>query len=122
MATHWALDVQQNLRDRGVTIGVIQILKVWPLSDKINRSLQGVAGAYVLEDHSVLGGLGSLLSFTGFKGAIEYLGWPLGWTGHSGSDDALRNAAGLGTAQIADRIMRTLKEAVLIGDTASVRL
>jgi transketolase len=107
LATHWALEAQAILHDHGIDIGVFQILKVWPFSEATIDHLRAITKAYILEDHSVLGGLCSLIRFIGFRGEIEQLGWPVGWSGQSGSDEALRHSAGLDTTQIVERVLRS---------------
>jgi transketolase len=104
LATHWAMDVQAALRGQGVDVAIFQILKVWPFANATLDHLKSIKKAYILEDHSVIGGLGSLIRFIGFQGSIEQLGWPVGWPGQSGSDDALRDSGGLSTIQIIDRV------------------
>jgi transketolase len=115
LATHWGLEVQAILLEHGVEIGVVQVLKIWPLSDSTLELLKSITTAYVLEDHSVLGGLGSILQSVGMARKTEQLGWPIGWTGQSGSDEALRYAANLNTSQVIDRVLAFAKRRAEIG-------
>ena len=105
LATHWALEVQELLASNGVNVGVLHVNKLWPLDYILECGLlDQVRCALVLEDHAVLGGLGSLLRHIGYKGQMKQLGWPLGWSGQSGADNDLRQAAKLTVSDIVGEI------------------
>jgi transketolase C-terminal domain/subunit len=72
--------------------------------------LGGVKRAVVVEDHSSLGGISSLLSFAGFEGSIERFGWPASWSGQSGADLDLRKAGRIASADIAGRVQELLRD------------
>lgn len=109
LATHWALEVQQILAQRGFHIGILQVCKIWPLDHIMTANYIGhIEWAVVIEDHSLLGGLASLLRTTGFTGKLDSFGWPVSWLGQSGSDDALRKCCELTAEQIAGRITQVM--------------
>jgi transketolase len=109
LATHWAIDAQTILERRGIQVGVLQVLKIWPLDDfSTLEYFASITKAFVVEDHSELGGLGTLMKFSGFGGEMEQMAWFAGWCGQSGSDDALRESGGLATEQIVEKILGSI--------------
>jgi transketolase len=105
LATHWAIEVQSLLARSGIQVGIMQILKLWPLDDLIASGLvTTLEEAIIIEDHSKLGGLGSLLLYAGFTGRLHQFGWPPAWAGQSGSDEDLRRLGHLSSTDVADSI------------------
>lgn len=91
LATHWAADLLGRLRQRGQKVGLVHVPQLKPFPD-LGALLADVETIISLEDHVVLGGLGSLLQDHLPNKLIHKLGWPVGFAGASGSDDDLRSA------------------------------
>jgi transketolase len=105
-STHWAVDAQALLRSKGIDIGILHFLKVWPISSAdVKNFLGDVKYAFVVEDHYTIGGLVDLLRHAGFKGQLEGIGWLSTWGGQSGSDADLTAFAKLRPSDLASRIL-----------------
>ncbi|WP_333678551.1 transketolase C-terminal domain-containing protein [Dyella sp.] len=91
LATHWASTLVKALVAQGETIGLIHLPQLKPLPD-LEPLLEDVDTLISIEDHVVLGGLGSLLQDRFPRRAVTKLGWPVSFAGASGSDEDLRRA------------------------------
>ncbi len=60
--THEALKAYEILKNEGIEVGVIDLFKVKPLSEKLKDELKGVRNIIVAEEHNIYGGIGSILS------------------------------------------------------------
>jgi transketolase len=108
LGTQWAVEVRDELLRAGKSVGVLHFNKLWPLEHVlIVQLLSGVTTAISLEDHNVHGGLGSILVSMGLPCPLVRLGWPCSWSGSSGSDGALRTAAGIDLGSL----VRTVRDA-----------
>lgn len=99
LATHWGSRVVSDLAAQGVRIGHLHLPRVAPLPD-LTAWLDGVDHVVTLEDHTVLGGLGSLVQDRHPDLRVHKLGWPVAFAGASGGDDDLREAWGLDAASL----------------------
>jgi transketolase C-terminal domain/subunit len=94
------------LAAQGERVGLIHLAQLKPLPD-LERMLKDVRTIITLEDHVVLGGLGSLLQDR-FPGRhILKLGWPVNFAGASGSDDDIRRAHALDLSSLTDALSLT---------------
>lgn len=91
LATHWAAALVRALAGQGEVVGLIHVPQLKPLPD-FGHLLEGVDTLISIEDHVVLGGLGSLLQDRFPVRPVTKLGWPVSFAGASGSDDDLRRA------------------------------
>jgi transketolase len=99
LATHWAAALVLALAAQGETVGLIHIPQLKPLPD-LESLLEGVHTLISIEDHIVLGGLGTLLQDRFPARPITKLGWPVSFAGASGSDEDLRRAHMLDPASL----------------------
>lgn len=110
--TRLALEVQGRLKAQGISISLLHFARVAPLP-RLPSELARAERIFVVEDHCQFGGLGSLLSTQPELAGIPLrtFGWPMNWSGKSGSDDALVRAGGMHPEQIAEAIGRALRPA-----------
>ncbi len=105
-STQWAITIQEELKKRGVEIGILHFCKIWPLDElELNALAAGVQMAYVLEDHYPIGALASYLYHSKFKAEIVPLGWPLDWHSQSGSAAELLEFHKLDPVSVAEMIL-----------------
>lgn len=109
LATHWAAALVRALAEQGETVGLIHVPQLKPLPD-LEPFLHGVRTLISIEDHVVLGGLGSLLQDRFPTHAVTKLGWPVSFAGASGSDEDLRRAHKLDPASLMQAVSCTLSE------------
>lgn len=107
LATHWSARVVQDLAAQGMKVGLIHLPQLKPLPD-LAPLLAGVQSIVTIEDHVTFGGLGSLLQDRYPDRRIEKLGWPVEFSGASGSDDDLRCAHSLDSISLG-RIIREMR-------------
>lgn len=104
-----ALEASELLLGRGVTVSVwsVPVLKPVPYR-RLEQALGGAEVVYTLEEHSVVGGLGSLIAeFIAAKAChprLRMFGIPDQYAEQVGSQAYLRSAFGLSARQIADQI------------------
>lgn len=94
LATHWAIELVQSLEKYGEKVGHIHLSQLKPLPD-LGPLLAEVETIISIEDHVVMGGLGSLLQDRYPERFVKKLGWPVNFAGASGGDDDLRRAHSL---------------------------
>ncbi|WP_213947478.1 hypothetical protein [Luteibacter sp. dw_328] len=103
LATHWAAALVRSLAARGTQIGLIHVAQLKPLPD-LERMLEDVETIITLEDHVVLGGLGSLMQDRFPERHVRKFGWPVNFAGASGSDDDIRRAHALDLSSLTDAL------------------
>jgi transketolase len=104
LATHWAIEAAEALQSSGHEVGVLHCPCLKPLPC-LTKELSGVTQLVVIEDHCVFGGLASLLA-SELVGSlpIKAFGWPVDYSGKSGSDEELRVHYGLSGVALAKSI------------------
>jgi transketolase len=104
-ASHWALEAQRLLADQGKAVGWLHLPRLRPLPhDALRDALARARRVIAVDDHTVHGGLGSVLQQALAPAAVEILGWPGWWPGQSGADADLRRAHGLDAASLAGKV------------------
>ena len=105
LGTRWACEAVSELEEGfGVAVGLLHLPRVQPLPQL--PSFDGVKTIVIVEDHVQLGGLGSRLLHAGLGKRIIVVGWPMSFTGQSGSDSDLRRANHLSSRHIAEVVYR----------------
>jgi len=110
-----AVGASDRLRATGVTVRVISMHTTKPLDDvEIVAAAQETRGIVTLEEHSVIGGLGSAVAeilAESPKGKVPFkrLGLPSAFATEVGSQDYLRNAYRLSEEAVMDSIERLLR-------------
>jgi transketolase len=107
LATHWALAAARALAARDVSVGVLHALRLTP-PEALAAAAAPLRRAVVVEDHYAFGGLASLLQQAAPAARVTAIGWPAGWSGQSGGDEALLEAGGLSTARLVETVTRHL--------------
>lgn len=109
VSTHWALEACAVLAEQGVEASVIHCARLspWPRT-RLRRMTSEARAVFVLDDHSPLGGLYSLVAQTVETCPVYPLTWPESWCGQSGDDDDLRAAYQLDAPSLALRITSAL--------------
>lgn len=112
VSTHWALEARTALVEQGVEVSVIHCgrLAPWPCT-RLQEMLAEARAVFVLDDHSPLGGLYSLVAQTVEGCPVHPLTWPGSWCGQSGDDEDLRAAHRLDPRSLALRICAALPHA-----------
>jgi transketolase len=101
LGTHLAAGAAEVLAGRGLETTVVHCHQIAPLPAQLVEALAGHERVLVVEDHSSFGGLASLLDRRGLRAEVIALGWPPGWGGQSGDDEALLARHGLDAEGIA---------------------
>jgi transketolase len=104
LGTHLAVSAADVLAGRGIDVTVVHCQQVAPLPAQLDGMLAGSERVFVVEDHATFGGLASLLAGRGVDAEVVALGWPPGWDGQSGDDEALLARHGLDAEGIAARV------------------
>jgi transketolase len=110
-----AVRASEMLEKRNVSTRVISLPTIKPLDDKIIfRAAGETKGIFTLEEHSVIGGLGSAVAETLLEGGVipktfYRFGIRDKITKNSGSQDYLRGIHGLMPEQIAKKIFGIIK-------------
>ena len=107
--TTLACEVQADLRARGVASTIVHFARISPLPS-VPAVMSRAERIFVIDDHCQFGGLGSLLSAEASLAGIPLrtFGWPMHWSGKSGSDEALLVAGGMHPQLIAEKIRLSL--------------
>lgn len=111
-----AVQAAKTLKKRGVYIRVISLSTIKPMDDKIIlRAARETGRIFTLEEHSVIGGLGSAVAEILLEGRIlPKMFYRFGIrdviTKNSGSQDYLRAMHGLMPEQIAKKILKMMKK------------
>jgi transketolase len=107
LATHLAIEAAALLKEKGIVVGLIHCLRISPLPEKeIKEKLDTAKKVVVIEDHVTQGGLASMIAAWGMEIPVMALGWPMGWTGQSGSDESILELCSLDPVSICQRIMQ----------------
>lgn len=109
LGTQLALAAQERLAGDGLNVGVLHCLQVSPLPKGLLEELRRIETLFVVEDHYSFGGLASIIQHAGTRARVIPLGWPLGWTAQSGSDEELLEMHGLAPHQLAATISETVR-------------
>lgn len=113
LATQWVAEAVKHLEHAGVSVGVLHVATLKPID---RNSLIAFCMKYpavtTVENHSVIGGLGSAVAETlasaGVATTVHTLGVPDRWA-DAGSVDHIRQALGLNTGSLAAAIGRGAK-------------
>ena len=104
LAAHWALELAGRLAEMGREAPtVLTVARVKPLPERLVERVSAARRFYVVEDHVRAGGMADAIGRAAGRQPDRWFGWPDGWTG-SGSEQVLREAAGLTTRAMADAI------------------
>jgi transketolase len=107
LATHSAIEIQARLAARGHQVRLAHVLRLAPLPRELMTIVGSAQIVFVLEDHSIFGGLASLLMQYTSARVISF-GWPMTWPGESGQDQELLLKHGLDSHTLCDRIEHVL--------------
>lgn len=113
LGTRWALEAAAELAAEGVEAGVLHVPTIKPLdAAALNEWCAGRAAVVTIENHSVVGGLGSAvaeaLAAEGSPSRVLRLGVPDRWA-DAGSLDYVRQRLGLDAAAIARRVREVVR-------------
>ena len=103
LGTRWVLAALPELDHLGLEVGFLHLPQLRPLPDL--QTLSGVTRIVVVEDHGIVGGLGSLILHAGLNIPVKVIGWPSSFAGKSGADDDILAAYGLSTADLVSVIL-----------------
>ncbi|MCB9554714.1 MAG: transketolase [Deltaproteobacteria bacterium] len=106
-----ALDAAKILSDKGIKLSVLHLPTVKPLDEEmILAAARGAQAVVTIEEHSVIGGLGSavaeLLLEAGVTPRFRRLGLPDAFADGYGSQRALLAKLGLSAASVADAVQK----------------
>lgn len=109
LATTWALDAAEILSSEGYTTGVLHVPTLKPFArDAVHSACSQFSHAFVLENHSVVGGLAASVSSTcaelGIATRVVPIGIPDEWA-PAGSLAHIRTELGLDAQSLASRIL-----------------
>jgi len=109
-----AWDVTSLLKEKGLSVRLISMHTIKPLDAKIILdSVKKTPAIFTLEEHSVIGGLGSAVAETlaenNSKIKFKRIGVPDRFTKVMGNQDYMREANNLSVNQIANTILRCIE-------------
>jgi transketolase len=109
VGTQWALEAAAVLGDRGLGVSILHVPTLKPADrDAIVDFCTEFAEITTIENHSVIGGLGSVvaesLAGAGVGARLRCLGVPDRWA-PAGSLDSIRRQLGLDATSIAEALM-----------------
>ncbi|MCC6553277.1 MAG: transketolase [Polyangiaceae bacterium] len=104
LGTQLAVAAREHLRARGIAAGHLHCPELAPLPAALPDELRGAAWVFAVEDHSVFGGLASLLQALGLRAPVIPIGWPAGWSVCAGADEDVLEMGGLSGPRIAATI------------------
>lgn len=109
-----ALDVSDKLKDKGISVRLISMHTIKPIdSDLIVDSAKKTRAIFTIEEHSIIGGLGSavaeVIAEEGINTKFKRIGVADRFTEVIGLQEFMREANGLGVNQICSTILKTLK-------------
>jgi len=113
--TATALEATKLLQGHGISAGVVSMHTVKPLDEALLReSFERFRLVAVIEEHSVIGGLGSavaewLAAHGPKRGVLEAIGTPDAFISAAGSQRWMREQCGLTPQAVADRIARRFR-------------
>jgi len=104
----------ENLKEKGYNPTLVSMHTIKPLDEELVKRLARESKIiFTLEDHSVLGGLGSavaeVLVESDYKGAFRRIGLPDQYTKEIGRPDYLLEKLGLDTRSITNYILKILE-------------
>ncbi|HCM37638.1 MAG: transketolase [Candidatus Gottesmanbacteria bacterium GW2011_GWB1_43_11] len=108
-------EVMRKLQEQGLNTGLVSMPTIKPLDTRLIKELASKSKAiYTLEEHSIIGGLGSavaeVLAESGDQVKFKRLGVPDKFTIVMGRQEYMRRANKLETNQIVSTILRHLKQ------------
>ncbi len=110
-----AVEVAARLKQKKIHVSVYSFPTVKPMDNKtILKLAKKGTHLFTLEDHSIIGGLGTavseILAESGNPVRLKRLGVPDGFTGITGSIEYLQRTNGLSPSAIASTIMHSLRQ------------
>lgn len=108
LATHWALDVAERLANSGLDVGVLHCARLCA-GPRLAEQLRDTKQLVTIEDHTVLGGLGSLVAEQCPATPLLKFGWPVEFAGKSGLDEELLERFGLSTRYMGERLLNSCR-------------
>lgn len=108
-----AWEVAHILKGKGLSVRCISMPSIKPIDEKvILESAQRTKAIFTIEEHSVIGGLGSavaeVLAESGTSVIFKRIGVPDRFTKVIGNQEYMRRANGLSVEQITETILNTL--------------
>ena len=107
-----AAEAGRRLEQEGIAAGVWSMHTIKPLDEEAVRQAAASGLLFTLEEHSVIGGLGSavaeVLCEAGFSGAFRRIALPDAFAGCAGSAEYLRGLQGLDVESVLSRIRAEL--------------
>ncbi|MCL4418662.1 MAG: hypothetical protein M1444_02845 [Patescibacteria group bacterium] len=108
-----AQEVTDKLRDRAISVRFVSMHTIKPIDvDIIIDSARKTRAIFTIEEHSIIGGLGSAVSEviaeSGIRTKFKRIGVPDRFTKVIGLQEYMRKANGLGVEQIINTILKTL--------------
>jgi len=110
-----ALKTSEMLKERGIDLGVVNVHTIKPLDkDTIVKESRGKRAVFVLEEHNVIGGLGSMISSLLLEGGLtpeifKIFGVEDTWPKKIGSQKYLREELGISGNKISQKIDNLLR-------------
>ncbi len=110
-----AKELVEELRDKGYNLKLISLFTLKPINGKaLLRQLKGVKIVFTLEEHSVIGGLGSavseILSESGYCGLFRRIGIADKYSSETGSREYLNEKFGLSKNKIKETILKSYEK------------
>ena len=113
ITVHRALNVAKKLQEKGISIDVINVHTFKPVNpDDFYPVLKGRRFVFTVEDHNIIGGLGTLISEMMVESSISAKLIKLGIKdrfGKSGDPHELANLFGIGERTIEEEILKRLR-------------
>lgn len=111
--THRALQAAQILAHGGISAGVVHAHTLKPFDDAtVLVAAKGVRAIVTVEEHSIVGGLGSIvaemLADNGVRSPLIRLAFPDSYISNFGDQDSVLELVGLQPAQIAAKVSERL--------------
>ncbi|MCL5113760.1 MAG: hypothetical protein M1372_01150 [Patescibacteria group bacterium] len=108
-----AQEVSVKLKDKGVSVRLVSMHTIKPIDvDLIIDSVKKTRAIFTVEEHSIIGGLGSavaeVIAESGIRTKFKRIGVPDRFTKVIGLQEYMRKANGLGVEQIINTILTTL--------------
>jgi transketolase len=120
-----AVDTADALSHRGLQVRVLSMHTLKPLdTDAVLSAARETGGIFTLEEHSIIGGLGSAVAETLAESAEREVGFkrfalPSAFACKSGTQEYLRAQFGLGVESLTDAIYAAAREPRLFAASAS---
>jgi transketolase len=109
-----AWEVANKLKEKGISIRLISMPTINPLDSKIViESAKKTQAIFTLEEHSIIGGLGSAVAETIAENKLpvifKRIGVPDHFTKVIGNQEYMREANGLSVEKIVETILKSMK-------------